>query len=206
MNPIYFIGQSLTHAIYESLFSLRLLGYEKLIQEGPCIIVANHQSFLDPPLIGGIYESSVHFLARKTLFDPLLMRYTLPLCQAIPIDQEKPDPGSILKVMRLLKEGERIVIFPEGSRSPDGEIHRAMPGIGLIIGTLASVPVQPIRLSGAFDCLPIHSSKLRFRPITVSIGTPIPFSAEERRAKGRQAQLTIGQKIMDAIRALPIEI
>lgn len=206
MNPIYFIGQSLTHAIYESLFSLRLLGYEKLIQEGPCIIVANHQSFLDPPLIGGIYESSVHFLARKTLFDPLLMRYTLPLCQAIPIDQEKPDPGSILKVMRLLKEGERIVIFPEGSRSPDGEIHRAMPGIGLIIGKLASVPVQPIRISGAFDCLPIHSSKLRFRPITVSIGTPIPFSAEERRAKGRQAQLTIGQKIMDAIRALPIEI
>lgn len=206
MNPIYFIGQSLTHAIYESLFSLRLLGYEKLIQEGPCIIVANHQSFLDPPLIGGIYESSVHFLARKTLFDPLLMRYTLPLCQAIPIDQEKPDPGSILKVIRLLKEGERIVIFPEGSRSPDGEIHRAMPGIGLIIGKLASVPVQPIRISGAFDCLPIHSSKLRFRPITVSIGTPIPFSAEERRAKGRQAQLTIGQKIMDAIRALPIEI
>lgn len=206
MNPVYFIGQSLTHAIYESLFSLRIIGYERLIQEGPCIIVANHQSFLDPPLIGGIYETPVHFLARKTLFDPVFMKYTLPLCQAIPIDQTKPDPGSILKVMRLLKEGGRIVIFPEGARSPDGEIHRAMPGIGLIIGKLASVPVQPIRISGAFECLPIHSSRLRFRPITVSIGNPIPFSLEERRARGRQGQLAIGRKIMDAISALPTEI
>ena len=204
MNPVYFIGQSLTHAIYESLFSLRIIGYERLIQEGPCIIVANHQSFLDPPLIGGIYETPVHFLARKTLFDPVFMKYTLPLCQAIPIDQTKPDPGSILKVMRLLKEGGRIVIFPEGARSPDGEIHRAMPGI--IIGKLASVPVQPIRISGAFECLPIHSSRLRFRPITVSIGNPIPFSLEERRARGRQGQLAIGRKIMDAISALPTEI
>ena len=206
MNPVYFIGHSLTHAIYESLFSLRLIHYEKLIQEGPCIIVANHQSFLDPPLIGGIYETQVHFLARRTLFDPLFMKYALPLCRAIPIDQEKPDPGGILKVMRLLKASERVVIFPEGSRSPDGEIHEAMPGIGLIISKLASVPVQPLRISGAFDCLPIHSSKLRFRPITVSIGDPIPFSAEEHRARGRSAQLAIGQKIMDAIRALPTEI
>ena len=206
MNPVYFIGQSLTHAIYESLFSLRIIGYERLIQEGPCIIVANHQSFLDPPLIGGIYETPVHFLARKTLFDPVFMKYTLPLCQAIPIDQTKPDPGGILKVMRLLKEGGRIVIFPEGARSPDGEIHRAMPGIGLIIGKLASVPVQPIRISGAFECLPIHSSRLRFRPITVSIGNPIPFSPEERRARGRQGQLAIGRKIMDAISSLPTEI
>ncbi len=206
MNPVYFIGQSLTHAIYESLFSLRIIGYEKLIQDGPCIIVANHQSFLDPPLIGGIYESPVHFLARKTLFDPLFMKFTLPLCQAIPIDQDKPDPGSILHVMRLLKSGGRIVIFPEGARSPDGEIHKAMPGIGLIIGKLSTIPVQPIRISGAYECLPIHSSKLRFRPITVSIGDPIPFSAQERRSKGRQAQLAIGQKIMDAIRALPTEI
>ena len=165
MNPVYFIGHSLTHAIYESLFSLRLIHYEKLIQEGPCIIVANHQSFLDPPLIGGIYETQVHFLARRTLFDPLFMKYALPLCRAIPIDQEKPDPGGILKVMRLLKAGERVVIFPEGSRSPDGEIHEAM-----------------------------------------SIGDPIPFSAGEYRARGRSAQLAIGQKIMDAIRALPTEI
>ena len=205
MNPLFFIGHSLCRAAAHSFFRLKILNYDALIQEGPCIYVANHQSFIDPPLIGQLFEEPVHFLARKTLFDPLIMKLALPLCNALPIDQKQPDPGSILKVLRLVKGGGRIVIFPEGARCPDGAIHDAMPGIGLIISKLEGVPVQPIRIEGAYDCLPIHSSRLKFRPITVSVGQPIPFTPEELRAKGRQAQLNIGHKIMDAIRALPVE-
>ena len=205
MNPVYFLGHALTRALYEAFFRLRIINYNKLIQSGPCIYVANHQSFLDPPLVGQLFEEPVHFLARKTLFDPLVMKLTLPLLNAIPIDQEQPDPGSILKVLRHVKSGGRIVIFPEGARCPDGEIHDAMPGIGLIIGRLAGVPVQPLRIDGAYESWPIHSKKIRFRPITVSIGDPIPFTTDELRAKGRKAQLAIGHKIMDAIRALPLD-
>ena len=205
MNPLFFIGHGLCRAAAHSFFRLKILNYDALIQEGPCIYVANHQSFIDPPLIGQLFEEPVHFLARKTLFDPLIMKLALPLCNALPIDQKQPDPGSILKVLRLVKGGGRIVIFPEGARCPDGAIHDAMPGIGLIISKLGGVPVQPIRIEGAYDCLPIHSSRLKFRPITVSVGQPIPFTPEELRAKGRQAQLNIGHKIMDAIRALPVE-
>ena len=80
-----------------------------------------------------------------------------------------------------------------------------MPGIGLILSKLATVPVQPVRIEGAYDCLPIHSSRLKFRPITLSVGAPIQFTPEELKAKGRDAQRNIGKKIMDAIRALPIE-
>lgn len=205
MNPLYFFGHSLCRAAMHSFFRLKIINYDRLIQKGPCIYVANHQSFIDPPLVGQLFEQPVHFLARKTLFDPLFMKYTLPLCYALPIDQEQPDPGSILKVLRLVKNGGRIVIFPEGARSPDGEIHDAMPGIGLIISKLGQVPVQPLRIDGAYESLPIHSWKLRFCPLTVSVGEPIPFTKEELRAKGRQAQLNIGHKIMDAIRALPLE-
>lgn len=205
MNPIYFAAHSLFRGIFRSFFQQRVINYDKLIQDGPCIYVANHQSFLDPPLLGQLLEQPVHFLARKTLFDPLFMRFALPLCYALPIDQEQPDPGSILKVLRHVKSGGRIVIFPEGSRCEDGRIHDAMPGIGLIIGRLAGVPVQPIRIEGAYRALPIHSSKITFCPITISVGDPIPFSADELRSKGRQAQLNIGHKIMDAIRALPTE-
>ena len=205
MNPIYFLTHCLFRAAAQSFFRLQVLHRENLIQDGPCIYVVNHQSFLDPPMVGQLFETPIHFLARKTLFDNAFMHNVLPLLYTLPIDQEQPDPGSILKVLRLVRGGGRIVIFPEGSRCEDGQIHDAMPGIGLIIGKLASVPVQPIRIEGAYDCLPIHSCKLRFRPITLSIGKPIPFTPEELKAKGRNAQVALGRKIMDAIRALPTE-
>lgn len=205
MNPIYLLGHTLFRAAAHSFFSLKVLGRENLIEKGPCIYVVNHQSFLDPPMIGQLFERPVHFLARKTLFIHPFMKWALPLCHALPIDQERPDPGSILKVLRLVKNGGSIVIFPEGARCPDGGIHDAMPGIGLILSKLASVPVQPLRIEGAYDCLPIHSSKLRFRPITISIGKTIPFTPQELKAKGRDAQLAIGHKVMDAIRALPTQ-
>ena len=85
--------------------------------------------------------------------------------------------------MEELQAGGSIVIFPEGARCPDGKIHDAMPGIGLILSKLIGVPVQPLRIEGAYDCLPIHSSKLRFRPITLSVGDPIQFTPEELKAK-----------------------
>lgn len=204
MNPIYFLILRIVQGVAQSFFKLKVINREKLIEEGACIYVMNHQSFLDPPMIGQLFASTnVHFLARKTLFDNAFLGAILPYCNVVPIDQEQPDPGSILKVLRLVKGGGRIIIFPEGSRCPDNQIHDAMPGIGLILGRLQGVPIQPLRIEGAYDCLPIHSSKLRFKPITISIGDPIQFTKEELRAKGRAGQLAIGKKVMDAIRALP---
>ncbi len=204
MNPIYFLILRIVQGVAQSFFKLKVINREKLIEEGACIYVMNHQSFLDPPMIGQLFSSTnVHYLARKTLFNNAFLRIILPFCNVVPIDQEQPDPGSILKVLRLVKGGGRIIIFPEGSRCPDNQIHDAMPGIGLILGRLQGVPIQPLRIEGAYDCLPIHSSKLRFKPITISIGDPIQFTKEELRAKSRAGQLAIGKKVMDAIRALP---
>ncbi len=205
MNPIYFFVITMAKAAAKSLFDVKVINREKLIEQGPCIYVANHQSFLDPPMIGQLFERQVYYLARKTLLNHPIMNFALPYCNVVPIDQERPDPGSILKVLRLVRQGESIVIFPEGSRCEDGQIHDAMPGIGLILGRLAGVPVQPIRIEGAYDCLPPHRSKLKLHPITLSIGDPIPFTKEELKARSRESQLAIGKKIMDAIKALPLE-
>ena len=203
---LYLTIRGTASCFFNSFFNLKVINREKLIEEGPCLIVANHQSFLDPPLIGSLYRNEVFFLARKTLFDAPGLKQALPYCNTIPVDQTRPDPASIIQVLRTVKNGGRLVIFPEGSRCPDGQIHDALPGIGLILSKLASVPVQPIRIEGAYDCLPIHSSKLKFRPITLSVGDPIQFTPEELKAKGRDAQRAIGKKIMDAIRALPTEV
>lgn len=203
MNPVYFFGYQAARAVARGLFDLKIINREKLIEQGPCVYVVNHQSFLDPPMVGQLFEDPVYFLARKTLMNSKILNWAFPYCNVIPIDQEHPDPASIMKVLRLIKSGGRIIIFPEGARCPDGNIHEAMPGIGLIISRLAKVPVQPIRIEGAYDCLPIHSSKLRLHPITLSIGDPIDFTSEELAAKGREGQKRIGRKVMAAISALP---
>ena len=203
---LYLLVRGTASCFFRTLFNYKVIGREKLIEEGPAIIVANHQSFLDPPLVGSLYRNEVFFLARKTLFDAPVLKQVLPHCNVIPIDQTRPDPASIIQVLRTVKNGGRIIIFPEGSRCEDGQIHDAMPGIGLILSKLAHVPVQPVRIEGAYDCLPVHSSKLKFRPITLSVGDPIKFTPEELKAKGRDAQRSIGKKIMDAIRALPTEV
>ena len=202
---LYLFIRGTAGCFFKSFFNYKVIGREKLIEEGPAIIVANHQSFLDPPLVGSLYRNEVFFLARKTLFDAPVLKQALPHCNVIPVDQTRPDPARI-QVLRTVKNGGRIIIFPEGSRCPDGKIHDAMPGIGLILSKLTGVPVQPIRIEGAYDCLPIHSSKLKFKPITLSVGDPIQFTPEELRVKGRDAQRAIGKKIMDAIRALPTEV
>lgn len=203
MNPIYFVSYHIVRGVVRGLFDLKIINREKLIEDGPCVYVCNHQSFLDPPVIGQIFDRSVNFLARKTLFTNGFMHWLLPKCHALPIDQQRPDPASIMKVLRVVRNGEAIVIFPEGARSPDGKIHEAMPGIGLIISRLASVPVQPLRIEGAYDCLPIHSKRLRLRPITVSVGDPIEFTPQELKARTRDEQRAIGRKVMAAIAALP---
>ncbi len=204
-NFVYFVFRLLFYITGRSIFRLKIINREKLIDDGPCIIVANHQSFLDPPMIGQLYEMGAHFLARHSLWKNPVMGAILSRCQCIPINQTRPDAGAIIKVIRIVKAGGRVLIFPEGSRSEDGKIQPAMPGIGLILSKLAGVPIQPIRIDGAYDCLPIHSNKLRFRPITLSIGDPYVLSADEARAKGREAQKALGEKIMKSISDLPTD-
>ena len=129
MNLTYFIGYPIVRGLARAFFDLKVIGRRKLIEEGPCVYVVNHQSFLDPPMVGQLFERPVYFLARKTLFDHQLMHRLLLLCRVLPLDHDRPDPASIMRVLRMLRAGEPLVIFPVGSRSPGGTIHEAMPGI-----------------------------------------------------------------------------
>lgn len=199
MNSFYWVFYTLFKSISKAFFSWKVVNREKLIEDGPVLIVSNHQSFLDPPMLGISYEDGIYFFARKTLFQGIF-KWALPLCQAIPIDQENPDAASLKHVIRLLKSGKRVLVFPEGSRTPDGEIHDGMGGIGLILSK-TKVPVQPLRISGAYEAFPIGARFPRLRPVTVTVGDPIPFTPTELNAKGKDAYQHLTDKIMDAIRS-----
>ncbi len=201
MRWMYWLGWMSFGAAYRTLFGLRLEGMENLITSGPVLIASNHQSFLDPPLIGNLYKDEMVFFARKTLFKGPA-KWVYPQWNAVPVDQDRPDMSSMKTVIRKLREGWRVLVFPEGARTLDGEIGEAAPGVGLI-AVKAGVPIQPVRISGADKALPRGSGKIRFARIQVTVGKPIILSPAERKSyTGKEGYEALTKRIMDAIKAL----
>ncbi|WP_411826558.1 (d)CMP kinase [Luteolibacter sp. AS25] len=201
MRWIYWLGWMSFGAAYRTLFGLDVVGKENLIRTGPVLVASNHQSFLDPPLIGNLYKTEMVFFARKTLFKGAA-KWVYPQWNAIPVDQERPDMSSMKTVIRKLKEGWRVLVFPEGARTLDGEIGPAASGVGLIAAK-AGVPIQPVRIYGADDALPRGSGKIRFARITVKVGKPIILTPEELKTySGKVGYQALTDRIMDAIKAL----
>jgi len=201
MRWMYWLGWMSFGAAYRTLFGLRLEGMENLITSGPVLIASNHQSFLDPPLIGNLYKDEMVFFARKTLFKGPA-KWVYPQWNAVPVDQDRPDMSSMKTVIRKLREGWRVLVFPEGQRTLDGSIGEAAPGVGLIAAK-AGVPIQPVRISGADLALPRGSGKVRLARIQVTVGKPIILSeAELKSYTGKEGYEALTKRIMDAIKAL----
>ncbi|MBJ7394505.1 MAG: 1-acyl-sn-glycerol-3-phosphate acyltransferase [Akkermansiaceae bacterium] len=201
MGWIYWLGWMAFGAAFRTLFGLKIVGIENLVREGPVLVASNHQSFLDPPLIGNLYQTEMVFLARKTLFVGFF-KWLYTRWNAIPVDQDRPDMASLKTIIRKLKEGHRVCVFPEGERTQDGSIGNAAPGIGLIAVKSGAV-IQPVRITGAREALPRGSGRIRFARITLTVGEPIRLtSAELLVAQSKEGYDQIAKRIMGAIKAL----
>ncbi len=201
MGLTYSICANLSRFFAETLFSYRAYGHKNLIEKGPALMAMNHQSFLDPPLAGICSRRQIYYLARKTLLDWPGMSWLLPRLRVIPVDQDRADMAALKTVIRILREGHCTVIFPEGSRTDNGQLQVAAPGIGLVIAkTLA--PVIPMRIFGAYEAFPRGAKSIRRVPITVVIGKPIRFTADDVLGDPREVYRRLSATVMDAIAAL----
>jgi 1-acyl-sn-glycerol-3-phosphate acyltransferase len=175
-----------------------------MINQGPVIIAANHASYLDPPFVGIASDRAIYFLARKTLLDGAILGWLLPKLNVVPVDQEGNDRSALKALIRVLKSGQGVLVFPEGERTQDGNFRAALPGLGFVIAkTLA--PVVPVRVFGAYDAWPRGSSRIHFRPVTIVVGEPIQFTSADFQAGGKEVYGRLSQQVMDAIAALSIE-
>ncbi|MFL6569660.1 MAG: lysophospholipid acyltransferase family protein, partial [Chthoniobacterales bacterium] len=153
INAWYYCVYWAARLVARLLFRFRMLHRERMINEGPAILASNHQSYLDPPLVGNAANRPIFFLARKTLLDVPVIGRILPKLNVIPVDQEGSDRSALKAIIRVLKTGEAALVFPEGARTLDGDLQPALPGVGLVIAkTLA--PVVPMRIFGAHEALP----------------------------------------------------
>jgi 1-acyl-sn-glycerol-3-phosphate acyltransferase len=201
MNFYYWLGYHLSRLLGRLFFRFRVIHQERMLRSGPVILAMNHQSYLDPPLAGTTCDRAIYFLARRTLLDVPLLGPLLPKLNVIPVNQEGVDRSALKALIRVLKDGNAALIFPEGSRTIDGSLQPAEPGLGLIIAkTLA--PVVPMRIFGAHEALPRGSGGLHLVPITIVIGEPIFFTAADLNPAGKDLYMRLSQRVMDAIAAL----
>ncbi len=203
MNPYYWVGYHLSRLLARLFFGFRIIHRERAIQTGPVILAMNHQSFFDPPLAGNACDRAIYFLAKKSLMDVPLLGWLLPKLNVIPVNLESIDRGALKALIRILRAGDCALVFPEGSRTPDGNLQPALPGVGLLIAkTLA--PVVPMRIFGAFDAWPIGGKIHLFRRITIVVGEPIHVSEADLNPRD-SLYARLSQRVMDAIAALHLE-
>src|SRR6266568_1338800 len=201
MNFYYWLGYHFSRLAGRLFFRFRVVHRERMIQSGPVILAMNHQSYLDPPLAGITSDRAIYFLARRTLLDAPTLGWLLPKLNVIPVNQEGVDRSAIKAVIRILNAGNGALIFPEGSRTLDGNLQPAEPGLGLVIAkTLA--PVVPMRIFGAHEALPRGGGGLHFVPITIVIGEPIVFNAADLGPPGKNLYPRLSERVMDAISTL----
>ncbi|MEX2114547.1 MAG: lysophospholipid acyltransferase family protein [Pirellulales bacterium] len=155
-----------------TVLRIRVEGRQRVPHSGGGLVLSNHQSNLDPVLIGLSCERRLNYVARTTLFDSRLFRWLVAALDAIPIDREGGGLGGLKETLKRIKRGEMVLIFPEGTRTWDGEVRRVMPGF-CAIARRAAVPLVPVALDGAFDAWPRQRWWPRPDVIHVVWGDPI---------------------------------
>ncbi|MEZ5325724.1 MAG: lysophospholipid acyltransferase family protein [Verrucomicrobiales bacterium] len=202
MSPVYRFGYTLFRLAGIAFFDHRVIHKERLVQDEPMLVASNHVSFVDPPMVGVCYDDNIYYLARKSLFvGPAKWFYEQ--WNSIPVDQENPDFSGLKNIIKLIKAGERVLIFPEGNRSPDGSLQRGEAGVGMVVAK-AKCRVQPVRIFGAHEALPRGTCIPRPSRLRIVVGHPIEFSEEQLANKGRDAYQAISDRIMDEIASLKL--
>ncbi len=165
-NLVYHFISNIFYIIFKVFFRIKVNGRENLPKEGAAIVMSNHISNYDPPLLAAVFKRPLRFMAKKELFEGPLMRFVLYLADAFPVDRDKRDIRAVKKALQVLKKGELLGLFPEGTRMPEGKPGDPKEG-SVMLAVKSGVPIIPVG---------IKNVKTEGR-ITVNIGEA--FTMEE---------------------------
>jgi 1-acyl-sn-glycerol-3-phosphate acyltransferase len=180
MRLYYRFCRLVTQVLFLFLFRGRVFGTHNVPRAGGVLLVCNHQSFLDPVLATLALPRECHYMARDTLFRNCWFRLLIESLNAFPVRRGTADVGSIKETLRRLKRGALVTVFPEGTRTPDGEVHPMEPGV-VLLARKADVPLVPTLILGAFEAWPRQALLPRPAPIIVAYDQPLwPRQMEQR--------------------------
>ena len=200
MNLIYRAAQVISYTYFKIFHGFNVKGLENIPEDKPFILACNHSSFFDPPAIGCKIPRNLHYFARDSLFFwPLGL--LIGKLNSIPVNRGQLDLGTLRKVLRVLKNGHPILVFPEGTRSEDGKLQAPQKGLGLLVSK-SSVSVIPARIYGTDKAFGKKHLFPRWgRRIYLNIGPEISFS-DSVDVKSKKKYLEISTVVMNAIETL----
>lgn len=203
MSPLYGVCHYALRVSYDMWFRGEVRGTEHLPKSGPFLIASNHASHLDPPMVGVHVPRQMSFFARKTLWAGGVASWWLDGVGTIPVDRDGgQDVAALKRVLRALAAGRVMILFPEGTRSPDGQLQTPKPGIGFIV-CKTQVPVVPARIFGSFEAFGKGARFPRLgTPLDVVYGPPIAPSAYDDPRAGKERYQLASQRIMAEIAKL----
>jgi 1-acyl-sn-glycerol-3-phosphate acyltransferase len=158
------------------VFRIRCRERQLVPSAGGGLVMSNHQSHLDPVLVGLATDRRLNYLARDTLFRFAPFRWLINSLDAIPLDREGLGLGGLKETLKRLKRGELVLIFPEGTRTRDGEVGTLKPGF-CALARRAGVPLLPVGIDGAFDAWP--RSQLLPGPAVIHIQFGEPLGPDD---------------------------
>ena len=190
--------------LIRALVRPKAIGLENVPTEGPAILAANHQSFLDDlvlPLV--VPKRKVVFLAKADYFDKWYLRWFFKGANVIPVRREsKSDSEAALRAgVQALSEGQLVGIFPEGTRSPDGRLYRGKTGVARM-ALEARVPVIPVAITGTFEAMPYDRKLPKPGHVTLRFGKPLSFERHYEVARDRFVLRSVTDEIMYEIMLL----
>lgn len=200
MRLIYRVAQTISYTYFRLFHGFRIQGLENIPKDKPFILACNHLSFFDPPAIGCKIPRNLHYFARDSLFFwPLGL--LISSLNSIPVNRGQLDLGTLRKVLKVLKNGHPILVFPEGTRSEDGELQDPQKGLGLLVAK-SSVGVIPARIYGSGKAFgKKHLIPRIGRKIYINIGVEISFD-DPKDVKSKKNYLEISTTVMSAIEKL----
>lgn len=188
----------LGHYASKLIWDLKIRGEEFVPPGGGVIVAANHLSFFDPPLLWMHLPRRAHFLAKVELFGNRLFAFLFRAFNAIPVDRESFDRRAIRRCLEVLNSGGCLVIFPEGSRGPEGMIREGYLGVGLL-AQKAKVPIVPVCLENTKTYV---RSIFTRRTMRVEFGEPIDSDWLSEIPGNKEGYRAIAGETMDRIRML----
>ena len=198
----YYFCNLVVRLIMTLYHRMSVRGLKYVPRTGGAFIVSNHASFLDPMVMGSsILRRPVSFMARESLFKNPFLGWLFMSLKARPLDRQRGDVCALKLALSLINQGEMVGLFPEGTRTRDGELKEPKPGIGFLVAK-AKVPVVPAYIDGTFTAWPRGARWPKPCKIRITYGPPIDPARFAALGKGKEAYRAAGELVMDEIRQL----